>query len=90
MRKKGKFAITYGIWPKKPGGFFLLLQMGGDIKNPDHEALLLLTTTTSTVMIIPVARPITALAAELSRRRSISLPVERVGALTNLIWTVLQ
>ena len=77
MRKR-KIAITYGICPKKPGGIFLAFTDGGNDKNPDREALLLLTTATSTVMVIPVARPITVSAAELSRRRSISLPVVRV------------
>ena len=45
--------------------------------------LLLLTTTTSTVMVIPVARPITVSASEVSWRRSISLPVERVRVETS-------
>ena len=40
--------------------------------------LLLLTTTTSTVTVIPIARLVTVLAAEVPRRRSISLPVVRV------------
>ena len=73
--------MAYG--PKNQEDFFLLLLMGGMLKNPDHEALLLLTTTTSTVMVIPVARPITVSASEVSWRRSISLPVERVRAETS-------
>ena len=40
--------------------------------------LLLLTTTTSTVTVIPIARLVTVSAAEVSRRRSIILPVVRV------------
>ena len=79
---KRKTTITYGIWPNKPGGFFLLLLencWGGGVKTQSMMLyLLLLTTTASTVTVTPVARPVTVSAAEVPRRRPISLPVVRV------------
>ena len=50
-------------------------------KNQIMSCLLLLTTAPTTVTVIPVARPITVRAPEhpWRRRRSISLPVVRVG-----------
>ena len=52
----------------------------GGLKKPKSWGiyLLLFTTTTSTVIVIPIARLVTVSAAEVSRRRSITLPVVRV------------
>ena len=71
--------MAYG--PKYQVDFsYFYWELQGGIKKPKSWGiyLLLFTTTTSTVIVIPIARLVTVSAAEVSRRRSITLPVVRV------------